>query len=278
MDDHSTPASHPNVAAAAGAPASHHNAGAALGAPVSHPSVAALRGTPASHPSAGAALGAPATVRLGEGRAQALSPDGRFALTLGTQDLSRFRLVPLGEGKASELPATGLQYQWARFFPDGTRLLTLANEPDRPLRLYVQPLDGKPFPITPPTVTRNVAISPDGANVALLSADGNLVIYPAAEGGTARVIPTSEPMAPLLWAEDDCLYVQHVGAYTQIPTRISRLHLSTGRLEPWQDVVPSDSIGVNAITKVMLSQDARTLVFNYRRALSDLFVVEPSTR
>ncbi len=143
----------------------------------------------------------------------------------------------------------------------------------------MQPLDGKPFPITPPIVVRNVALSPDGTKVALLSAEGKLVIYPAAEGGSAgEVVPTGEPLAPLLWAQDDWLYVQHIGSYTQIPTRISRFHLPTGRLKPWKEIRPADPLGVNAITKVMLSQDARTCVFNYRRVLSELFVAEPQAR
>jgi len=219
------------------------------------------------------------TVRLGSGRAMALSPDGRFALTLGTEDRTRFRLLPLGEGKPLELPPTGLEYQWARYFPDGRRLLALASESGQPLRLYVQPLDGRPFPITPPIVVRNVALSPDGTKVALLSAEGKLVIYPAAESGSAgEVVPTVEPLAPLLWAPDDWLYVQHIGSYTQIPTRISRLHLPTGRLKPWKEIRPADPLGVNAITKVMLSQDTRTCVFNYRRVLSELFVAEPQAR
>ena len=233
------------------------------------------------------------TVRLGAGRAMALSPDGKFALTLGAEDRTHFRLMTLEDGKAVDLPVTGLEYQWGRYFPDGRRLIVLANEPGRPLRLYVQPLDGKPFPITPPTVVRNVAISPDGTGVAVLSADGRLAIYPVEGGGEARVIPTNEALAPLLWTgapavnaqqsdgvvrpdRDAWLFVQHLGAYTQIPTRISRLHLQTGRVEPWRDIAPGDLLGVNAITKVMLSPDARTLVFNYRRVLSELFVAVPS--
>jgi Tol biopolymer transport system component len=220
-------------------------------------------------------LDSSSTVRLGAGRAMALSPDGKFALTLGTEDRTRFRLLPLEDGKPVELPVTGLEYQWGRYFPDGQRLIALANEPGRPLRLYVQPLDGKPFPITPPTVARNVAVSPDGNEVAVLLANGKLAIYPVAQGGTARVLPTTEALAPLLWTRDR-LYVQHLGAYTQIPTRISRLDLQTGRLQAWQEIAPADRLGVNAITKVMLSTDARTLVFNYRRVLSELFVGEPS--
>lgn len=220
------------------------------------------------------------TIRLGEGNAMALSPDGRFALTLAVERRTHFRLVPLGEGAAVDLPATGLDYQWARYFPDGKRILALANEPDQPLRLYVQPRDGKPFPITPPVVVRNVAISPDGTQVALLSAKGKLMIYPAVESGATRgrEVKTTQTLAPLLWTPDDWLYVQHIGAYTQIPTRVSRLHLPDGRLEPWQELSPTDKLGVNAITKVMVSQDARTLVFNYRRVLSELFVIEPSSR
>jgi len=214
------------------------------------------------------------TMRLGEGRAMALSPDGRYALILGAGSAGRFRLAPLAEGTPSELPPTDLEYQWARYFPDGKRLLALANEKDRPLRLYVQPLGGRPFPITPPAVVRNVAVSPDGAHVAVLSAKGKLMIYPTVENATGREIVTREALAPLLWTDQDWLYVQHIGAYTQIPTRISRLHLDDGRIEPWKEIRPADPLGVNAITKVMLSQDARTLVFNYRRVLSELFVVE----
>ncbi|HEV8316335.1 MAG TPA: LpqB family beta-propeller domain-containing protein [Vicinamibacterales bacterium] len=219
-----------------------------------------------------------ATVRLGDGLGMGLSPDGKHALTLSPHDRTRLRILPLGAGKPIELAATGLVYQWARYFPDGRRLLALANEPGKPLRLYVQSLDGKPFPMTPPAVVRNVAISPDGTKVAVMSADSRLLIYPAIEGGTARLVPTSEPLAPLLWREDDWLFVQHIGGYTQVPTRVSRLHLATGEMRPSRELRPRDPAGVNAITKVMLSRDARTVIFNYRRVLSELFVLEPSTR
>src|SRR5206468_2789667 len=98
------------------------------------------------------------TTQLGDGLGMGLSPDGKYALTLSPRDRSRFRLLALGEGKPIDLPSTGLQYQWARYFPDGQHLLALANESGKPLRLYVQSLEGKPFPITPSTVVRNVAI------------------------------------------------------------------------------------------------------------------------
>jgi hypothetical protein len=218
------------------------------------------------------------TVRVGRGTAMALSADGKFALTRGTQDRGRLQLVPIGEGRTIELPVTGLEYQWVRFFPDGRHLLALASEPGRPLRLYVQPPSGKPYPITPPTVARNVAIAPDGTKIAVFTGDRKLSIFPTTENAVAETVATEDLLAPLLWTEDDWLYVQQLGAYTQIPTQISRFHLPTGRLESWRQISPADPMGVNAITKVMLSQDAKTMVFNYRRVLSELFVAEPMSR
>jgi eukaryotic-like serine/threonine-protein kinase len=223
-------------------------------------------------------LGEGSTMRVGEGTAMALSPDGKAVLAGGTRDRTRLRLLPLGHGAVRDLPSTGLEYQWVRFFPDGSRLLALASEPGQPLRLYVLAINGgKPIPVTPPTVTRTAAVSPDGKQIALLTASGKFMIYPA-EGGLGREVPTEGVIGPLLWSADDWIYVQHLGAYTQIPTHLSRFHLASGRLEPWTDIRPADTLGVNAITKVMVSQNARTVVFNYRRALSELFVATPSTR
>lgn len=223
-------------------------------------------------------VGDDSAMHLGEGRAMAFSPDTRSVLTLGTQERTRFRIVPLDEGETRELPGNGLEYQWARYFPDGKRLLALANAPGQPLRLFVVPLGGTPFAVTPPLVVRNVAIAPDGARLALLPADGKLTIYPVREHSSGTVVSTTEALAPILWSDEDVLYVQHLGAYTQIPMQISRLHLKTGRLEPWRQVSPPDPLGVNAITKVMLSGDTRSLVFNYRRVLSELFVANISAR
>jgi DNA-binding winged helix-turn-helix (wHTH) protein/Tol biopolymer transport system component len=220
-------------------------------------------------------VGDDAAAHLGEGRAMAFSPDLDAILALGTKPRSRLRVVPIGEGRTIEIGTQELEYQWARYFPDRTRILALANAPNQPLRLFVIPLTGSAYPITPPVVVRNSAISPDGSRVAILSAEGKLLIYPATPGGSVEAVRNGKGLAPILWKENDLIYVQHIGASAQIPTRISRLDLKTGRAEPWRDIAPSDPVGVNAITKVMLSQDARTLVFNYRRVFSELFLAHP---
>lgn len=219
------------------------------------------------------------TVRLGEGLGLALAPDAKTALTVNTNDRTRLRRVPMDGRPAEDLPASGLAYQWARFFPDGHRLLVQATDGDGPVRLYVQDLETpRVVPLTPPGVVRNAAVSADGNRVAVLGADGVLRLYASDGRGPATIVATEQRLAPVLWPTSSRLLVQHIGAYTQIPTSLSWLDLETGRTEPWRTLQPRDVAGVDAITKVMASADERTVVFNYRRVLSELFVSEATAR
>jgi Tol biopolymer transport system component/predicted Ser/Thr protein kinase len=90
-------------------------------------------------------------VRLGEGNALALSPDGRWALSMMPVANSPLILLPTGTGEQRELDTSGISpSQAATWFPDSQRLLFAGSEPDRGLRLYVQDVDGgTPRPIGP---------------------------------------------------------------------------------------------------------------------------------
>ncbi|MBI3695292.1 MAG: winged helix-turn-helix domain-containing protein [Acidobacteria bacterium] len=216
------------------------------------------------------------TVRVGEGRAMDLSPNDKTVLTMSLDERTRFRLLPLAGGPPRDLPPTGLQCQWARFFPDGRRLLVLGNKPGKGLRLYVQSLENPgapPAPITPEMVVRNVSISPDGQRVAVLSADGKLAVYPTSLG-EPQIIPASEPLAPVHWSQDgQWLFVLHRRTSTEIPARVSRIQLSTGQINPWKQIAPPDRMGVTDVTGIAISRDERSYVYSYRRVLSELYLV-----
>ena len=65
-------------------------------------------------------------VRLGAGKALALSPDGRWALALQETSPPQLVLLPTGAGESRPLPAEGLtDFYWARWFPDGRRILVV---------------------------------------------------------------------------------------------------------------------------------------------------------
>ena len=157
------------------------------------------------------------TIRVGPGRAMGLPIDGKAVLSLDTNDRQLLRLLPLSGGAAHEAPKAGLEYQWARYFADGRRILALANEPGKALRLYAHALDGRsgrPVPVTPEMVVRNVALSPDGNQVALLTGNGKLQIY-STSGRSPSTIPTEEPLAPIHWGRSgETIYVQHLRTFT----------------------------------------------------------------
>jgi hypothetical protein len=81
--------------------------------------------------------GSPA-VRLGEGEAFALSPDGRWVLSVPRGDHPHPVLLPTGAGQARMLPAGPLhEYQNGTWLGDG-RVLLQASETGRGNRYYVQ--------------------------------------------------------------------------------------------------------------------------------------------
>ena len=97
-------------------------------------------------------------VRLGDGTALALSPDGRWALATGDSP-TRLRLLPTGAGEPRFLDLSGVrpggfgnaQFPISgTFFPDSKRVLVTGFEGTGGKRLFVVDLDGgKPRPIGP---------------------------------------------------------------------------------------------------------------------------------
>jgi len=215
-------------------------------------------------------------LRLGDGLAMGLSPDMKDALLLRADDRTRLRLLPITGGKPREVDPCGLEYQWAKFFPDAKSLLALASAPGDRLRLYRIPLHGggKPVAISPPTVARNVAIAPDGTHVAVLNSDGKLVVYPADGIGPPRAIPALDPLAPILWPAPNFLYVQRQRTFSEFPAVVSQLRLISGDSKVWKEFGPRDAVGINAVTRILISQDQKSYVYSYRRVFSELFTVD----
>src|SRR4030095_6123977 len=87
--------------------------------------------------------GGPAA-RLGPGQAADLSPDGKWALTLGsTGSGSGLVLLPTGAGESKPIATPGLSIFGAAFLPpDGKRIVIAAAEPGHGVRGYVMDLPG----------------------------------------------------------------------------------------------------------------------------------------
>jgi hypothetical protein len=74
------------------------------------------------------------------------------------------------------------------------------------------------------------------------------------------------------WTSDGrSLYVRR---WDEIPARVFRLDLGTGRRELWKQIMPADHTGVVKISGILPSPDGRAYAYSYLRVLSELHVVE----
>jgi hypothetical protein len=215
-------------------------------------------------------------VRLGSGRAYALSPDGKWVLATQQADAgAEVVLLPTGAGETRRLGRPGIVLQGAGFLPGGERLVLSGHSPDKGGRLYVYDLPtGGLTPISPEGVTSyfNALASPDGSQAFAVGTDGRLTLYPVA-GGEGRVVPgTSVDDIPIRWTADGrAIFVLRRAS---LPGRVERVDVASGERKPWLELSPPDPAGVQGIGPVHLSADGRAYVYSYRRKLDQLYLVD----
>jgi len=214
--------------------------------------------------------GSPA-VRLGDGYPGALSPDGKWAAAFSLRSMDRLLLWPTAAGQPKTLQAPGMLYDGATWLPDGKRILFSAHRPGHLMALFVQDLNGgSPRPVTPEGVESGV-ISSDGKLVAARGPGVKVFLYPI-EGGQPREVSEIKPSDHLIrWDErGDALFLYS----GNLPIRIERLELSSGRREFWKELAPADLTGVTGIAGVLLTPDGKSYAYTVYRTISYLFVVD----
>jgi hypothetical protein len=224
-------------------------------------------------------------VRLGEGMAVALSPNGQLAVVqLGDFHQSGNRLVLLSAGAdpPRELPRGRIDsYGGAAWLPDGERLIVSGAEEGREGRLYVQRVpDGDLRPISPEGWT--LGGTPCGHWVPAFRSRPNERRRPArtwqlysVDDGSPRAAPWLVGEAVVLaWSDDE----RHalVADFLQPPFRLFRVDTASGQREPWLDTSPPDPAGIRAewTQGGTLTPDGRYYVYSYSRTLNDLFLIE----
>ena len=219
--------------------------------------------------------GSPA-IRLGKGNASALSADGQWALAIDLAPPTQLVLLPTGAGEAHALPRHNIQgFQWAGWLPDGKSVLFTGSEPGRGPRIYVQDVGGgPPRAVTPEGVfTLDNTISPDGRFV-VGDTESESEIYPVA-GGEPRAIPGLDANdLPIRWSGDGRSLYLRSRILREVPARVYRLDLSTGRRDLWKELGPADPSGVTSVPFIAITPDARSYAYTYNSRLSNLYLVE----
>jgi DNA-binding winged helix-turn-helix (wHTH) protein len=217
--------------------------------------------------------GAP-PMRLGEGMASTLSPDGKWVASMTVLGPPRILLLPTAAGETRVLATPGLgDYTGVGWTPDSRTIVFAARGPSGALRLHAQAIDGKPAREVAAVALRGARrfpVDPDGDRVAVSVADGALATVRLDDGATQAVPGSLRGDRALAWSPDgEWLYVRRGRRST-----IERLAIETGVREPVVELRNSDPTGAMGPLSPVITPDGRYYAFVYARRLSDLYVVE----
>jgi hypothetical protein len=209
-------------------------------------------------------------VRLGDGNADDLSPDGRWA-TAHLFSSGRCVVYPTGAGAVVPVEMGSLEgCTGVFFFPDGKSLLILGNEPGKPPRGYRAAFPGgKPE-----------AVLPEGFNPQRISASGRSVLGRDPNGAWLRrdLGGSSTPVKGFLpgdglidWSADERSGVSNGRT---MPAQIVRVQFDTGARTKIGEVAPDDRAGLLALGANAYRDNGRQYVYSYTRRVSALYSIK----
>jgi Tol biopolymer transport system component len=208
------------------------------------------------------------SIKLGPGKALALSPDGNWALVLQTTPQPQLVLLSTSHAETRTLPNRGMrEYHYASFFPDGQQILFTGVEAreDGAIRSYVQDVNtGEVRPLTE-ELTVALRVSPDGKSVITLQPDRIYYIQPL-DGREATPIPGLDPGdEPIQWSDDGrAVFVIGPGEFA---TKIYRVNLATGNRREFKVIDPPNKIGLVGLEVdpggILITPDGKVCVYTY---------------
>jgi eukaryotic-like serine/threonine-protein kinase len=214
--------------------------------------------------------GAP-PLRIGEGVAGAISPDGKWVISKPAKG-GPLMLVPTGAGESRQLTHDAVSYVLVRFLPDGKRVLAAGIEAGHGGRDYLIDLNsGDSKPVTPDGIA-GVEISPDGKNTAVRGADGRPGVWPL-EGGELHLIPGLDSNYTLVGWTPDGESVYAVPRHRGSEEKIYRVNLQSGKMELWKTLGAETSTGISVVGNPHLSLDGTAYAYVYVSTLSEAYVV-----
>jgi Tol biopolymer transport system component/predicted Ser/Thr protein kinase len=212
-------------------------------------------------------------VRLGEGWPADLSADGKWVLAVIQSHPPQLVIYPIGAGETRHLERGEIEnYATAQWFRDGKSVLICGNEIGKGTRFYVQPIGGGTARPVTPEGTRDGWISADGKLVLARGPEGKYFVYPIA-GGEPRPVPVlTETDVLAQWSVDGRSVLSYSRA--QIPGRLERVDLASGRRTLFKELAPADRAGLLSMREVFVTDDLQSYAYTAYYQVSSLFVSE----
>jgi Tol biopolymer transport system component len=214
--------------------------------------------------------GSPA-VRLGDGGFGALSQDGKWVLaSVGSP--AKLVLLPTGVGEPKQLTDDKIDHFNFAWLPDSKSIVYAAAESGHGARSFLLDTQGgTPRPLTPEGTIGGLP-TPDGKFVLAVDAKRARWLYPIAGGEPVKLTCVPNPDERIMGFFDGgkSLLVRT----PNLPVKVTRIDIATGRREPFKEIMPADPAGVQAIPTLRFSADGKSYAYSIGRILSDLFVVD----
>lgn len=217
--------------------------------------------------------GSPA-IRLGDGNAFSLSPDGEWALAGVGHERTRLDLIPCGAGDPRAIPTGDLSINHASWFPDGRCICCIASEPGKGMRLYkIDVASGKREAFSDSGISYyDSIISPDGRFAVAHGPDRKLTIYPVGGGPPKPVQGVLEFERTIGWSTNgDAIFVFIRG---ELPAKVWRIDIETGERSLFREISPPDTTGVAGLAVVRMIPDGTALAYSYFQRLGRMYAVE----
>ena len=210
-------------------------------------------------------------VRLGQGEAVAISPDGKRVLALTSTTPQQYVTLPTGAEEAKEVTHDAITHSvFAFWLPDGRAFVFTGSEPGHKRRAYLQNISGGAARALTPEGFSAGPVAPDGIHFVARDEVGDAFLYSldgSSRPSKLNVNPTETVRG---WLDS-----RHVYLFT--PPRVAvvyALDVSTGRREVLKRIAVPDPAGINSVIPVIFARDGKHYVYTVGRLLSDLHLVE----
>ncbi len=211
-------------------------------------------------------------VRLGEGTALDLSPDGRSALVMIPAVPPRLMIYAIRAGAPIDISINGfVSYRRAWFFPDGMSLLVSGAESGKGPRCYVLELENGLVREVTPEGTDEGRLSPDGLMVVARRVGGGWSAFSVAGGNETSLVGLDSTDEVIRWSRDGQSLLVFAGR--NVSPRIERFDMGSGQRTTIQELAAGRA-GVTSVWNAEISADEKSYAYTFDRSISVLYAVE----
>jgi hypothetical protein len=117
-----------------------------------------------------------------------------------------------------------------------------------------------------------VVLSPDGRNIAVVTADKNLLLLPIA-GGVGRAIPDLKAgFAPVRWCPGGATIM--LQKKEGVAMQVFETNVTTGTQRLWKSIAPPEGLAVAEVRNVRIAPDCSSVAWSVQTQEHRLFLMK----